>query len=83
MKKELTLVIQKPFVRDEISISWVTLVASQGSFLVGPGHVPMVVVLRPESALVYKADGSEKTVEVGQGGGLAHIAGGRVVVFFT
>jgi F0F1-type ATP synthase epsilon subunit len=81
MKHPLTLVIQRPLSHEEVSISWILLSTVDGSFLIGPGHVPMVLALKPESTVSYKTGKGESEVDIGVHGGLAHVRGDKVEIF--
>ena len=50
---QFTLSIQQPFKQDSIAVKWVSITSPSGSFVVGPGHRPLVSAVEPESTVVY------------------------------
>ncbi|MDQ5890295.1 MAG: hypothetical protein QG604_169 [Candidatus Dependentiae bacterium] len=79
----LTLVILRPFIQDKKEIDWVSLECPGGSFLVGPGHRPLVNMLAGESTITYAAGGREETIEVPEEGGLVHVVDNQVILFLN
>ena len=49
----------------ELSVLWVEIEAPNGSFLIGPGHSPLVSLLKVGGRLAYKtADSLEVEIDV-------------------
>ena len=73
-----TLSLTQPFSQKMISVEWVSVATPTGTFIIGPGHEPIVSLISPGESVVYKASGIEHEVEVAPGGGIVHIMGGDV-----
>jgi len=80
---ELTLVILRPFSEEKKAIDWVSLECPGGSFVVGPGHRPLVNMLSGSGVVTYKVGGLEDTIEVPEQGGLVHVVGNQVILFLN
>ncbi len=79
----LTLTILRPFSEENKAIEWVHLECPGGSFVVGPGHRPLVNLLSGGGVVLYKEHGQEQSIDVPDEGGLVHVVDGRVVLFLN
>lgn len=80
---QFSLRIQKPFSQQVIPIEWISISASNGNFVIGPGHRPLVSGIAGGTQVTYKAAGAEHTIEVSEGGGLVHVTGPLVLLFLS
>lgn len=78
---QFTLSIQQPFKQESISVKWVSITSPSGSFVVGPGHRPLVSAVEPESTVVYDSGSGEKAIRVPESGGLVHVVKNTVILF--
>jgi len=65
--------IQRPFVQQEITVEWVSVQSPTGSFVVGPGHRPLLSLVSMGKSIVYHISGVDHEVEVPSAGGILHI----------
>jgi len=79
----LTLTILRPFLEEKKEIDWIQLACPGGSFVVGPGHRPLVNILSGKSTLTYTVKGHEETLAVSEDGGLVHVLDDTVVLFLN
>ena len=77
--RSFELALISPSMSKTISVSWVHIQSTTGSFLVGPGHRPLVAILKPKGELRYRTDsGDEQTLNIV--GGLVRVTGEKALV---
>ena len=74
---ELALI--SPSMSKTLEISWVHIQGTTGSFLVGPGHRPLIAILKPKGELRYRTpNGDEHTLNII--GGLVRVSSEQAMV---
>jgi F0F1-type ATP synthase epsilon subunit len=46
--------IISPTITETLSVEWIEVESPTGSFLIGPGHSPLVSIIKTKSRLTYK-----------------------------
>jgi F0F1-type ATP synthase epsilon subunit len=64
------------------TISWIELVAPNGSFIVGPGHVPMVSIIKPDTPLAYSTSGGQES-SLDISGGFAIVEDNKITIIHS
>ncbi|MBY0353658.1 hypothetical protein K2W90_04820 [Candidatus Babeliales bacterium] len=74
----LELEIIGPTSAKKLTIKWVEIESPTGSFLVGPGHIPLVSIIKKKSILLYQPhDAEATTLEVD--GGIFSVADNKAI----
>lgn len=55
-----TLEIISPTNTEVHSIEWIEIESPTGSFLVGPGHSPLISIIKQKTSLLYKKTNAEE-----------------------
>ena len=77
----LFLHVLKPFSESKMEVEWARIDTPNGSFLIGPGHRPLVNIVKPKSVITYKSQGQEVTLEAPENGGLVHVHEDKIILF--
>ena len=74
MAKTVRFCIEQPFSLHEVMVDWVSIQSPNGSFVIGAGHRPMLSLVKSGESVLYRAAGTEKSIEVAEGGALLHVS---------
>lgn len=83
MATTVRLSLEHPFSTQEIMVDWVSVKSPNGNFVVGAGHRPMLSLVCEGESVVYRAAGTEKAIEIAEGGALLHVTADAVRLVLT
>ncbi len=73
------LEIISPMGTQLITVEWVEVEGLSGCFLVGPGHSPLISVIKKGNSLLYKKVGLDDGVELFVSGGIFSVENNKAV----
>lgn len=78
-EKHFTLEIISPTSGQMLDVEWVEVEGVNGCFLVGPGHSPLISVMKKGNSLVYKKVGVGDSIELFVRGGIFSVEKNKAI----
>jgi len=80
----MKFIVFQPTQKKEFSISWLEVQTPVGSFVIQPGHAPIVLTVQQEKAIIIMlTSGKQEIIPIGRSGGLIEINRNKITLLLN
>lgn len=80
MESFIELQLIRPTSKEVLNIEWIEVESPNGNFVVGPGHLPLISILKERGRIIYQKAGTDKLIIIDSYGGFFRIQDDKAVV---
>ncbi len=66
--------------KETVNVEWIEIESPSGNFVVGPGHLPLISILKKKGRVIYKKADSDKLKIIDSYGGIFRVQDDKATV---